>query len=63
MATNRRQRIANILSELDPRKPEVRQQFKDAVAKEYSLGRDDWGKAYRLEREKRGLAKRPLEAQ
>lgn len=56
MATNRRQKIANILSQLNPLDSTVRQQFRDAASKEYSLGRDDWGKAYRLEREKRGLS-------
>ena len=53
---NRRQKIQNILSGLNPLNAENRRQFTDAVAKEYSLGRDDWGKAYRLEREKRGLS-------
>ena len=56
MATDRNQRIKNILSGLNPLNAENRRQFSQAAAKEYGLGRDDYGKAYRTERTKRGLA-------
>ena len=56
MAINRRQAIANVLSQLNPLDKVNRQQFMQAAQKEYGLGRDDYGKAYRTERTKRGLS-------
>ena len=56
MAPNRIQRIKNILGQLNPLVAENRQQFSQGAAREYALGRDDYGKAYRLEREKRNLS-------
>ena len=51
-----RQAIGNILSQLNPLDPEVRRQFGEAAAKEYGLGRDDYGKAYRNQRTMEGKA-------
>ena len=56
MAIQRDQRIRNILAGLNPLDEENRRQFKAAAKKEYALGRDDYGKAYRTERTMRGLA-------